>query len=396
MNSMLILHIHDRLSLLGGADWHLISILDCFPTVFKAAALYGRTDNTVEKCWRHNGFLLKTPIHFIKNLDKKAPFSSEKKTGDKLRCLIDAISPDIIHVHNILNPYLLKAAASSAPSIITVQDHRYFCPGRGKIKLNGEPCFRKFGPMCAECFEDDAYFTRILELVEARMAALECYKNIIVLSKYMKKELVAAGLNSTGIKVISPFVHGLDRESGPASQGVNILFAGRIVWAKGVLDVLEAFARVRSRTGLIIAGSGTIEDQLNEKIQNLQLSDKTTIVGWAGRDEMSNLYRNARLVALPSRWQEPFGITGLEALAMGRPAAAYDVGGVGEWLGDDEAGKLIAPGDVAALGDFMEEMIENPEAATRLGEKGRALVDEKFNREKQMAKLKNLYIETAL
>ena len=51
----------------------------------------------------------------------------------------------------------------------------------------------------------------------------------------------------------------------------------------------------------------------------------------------------AVLVAVPSLWPEPFGLVGLDAAALGRPAIAFDVGGIGEWLTDGVNGKLVEP-----------------------------------------------------
>ncbi len=50
---------------------------------------------------------------------------------------------------------------------------------------------------------------------------------------------------------------------------------------------------------------------------------------------------------MPSLWPEPFGLVGIEAQARGRPAVAYDVGGIGDWIGG--AGLAVPRGDERAL-----------------------------------------------
>jgi glycosyltransferase involved in cell wall biosynthesis len=66
--------------------------------------------------------------------------------------------------------------------------------------------------------------------------------------------------------------------------------------------------------------------------------------GWLGPDDRTRLLGEADLLVVPSLWPEPFGLIGLEAAACGVPAAAFDVGGIGEWLHDGVNGHL-APAD---------------------------------------------------
>ena len=70
---------------------------------------------------------------------------------------------------------------------------------------------------------------------------------------------------------------------------------------------------------------------------------------------MSGVYRRARAVVMPSRWQEPFGIVGLEALSLGIPVAAWESGAVAEW---HPGGELLVPwGDVEALGRALSNAV---------------------------------------
>jgi glycosyltransferase involved in cell wall biosynthesis len=150
-----------------------------------------------------------------------------------------------------------------------------------------------------------------------------------VLSDYMKRELGLAG-----VEVIPPFVHGLDpttESDGPPC----VLFAGRLVEAKGVHDAVEAWRRSEVDLPLVLAGTGTLRDEL----------DGCEVLGWVPHERMAALYRRAAAVLMPSRWQEPFGIVGLEALTMGAPVVAWESGGVSEW----HPGPLTPWGDVDAL-----------------------------------------------
>ena len=71
------------------------------------------------------------------------------------------------------------------------------------------------------------------------------------------------------------------------------------------------------------------------------------VLGWLDRRRLSAAYRRAAVLVMPSRWQEPFGIVGREALTLGTPVAAWDSGGVREWHPGGEL--LVSWGDVDGL-----------------------------------------------
>jgi glycosyltransferase involved in cell wall biosynthesis len=77
-----------------------------------------------------------------------------------------------------------------------------------------------------------------------------------------------------------------------------------------------------------------------------------TVAGWMDRAGLAALLSRAHVLVMASRWQEPFGIAGLEALERGVPVAAWDSGGVREW----HPGTGLAPwGDVRALARAIRE-----------------------------------------
>src|SRR5690606_14974274 len=75
------------------------------------------------------------------------------------------------------------------------------------------------------------------------------------------------------------------------------------------------------------------------------------------------IYRRARALLMPSRWQEPFGIAGIEALAHGVPVVAYDSGGIADW---HPGGDLLVPwGDIDALASALRRAITLPPTPLR-------------------------------
>jgi glycosyltransferase involved in cell wall biosynthesis len=162
-----------------------------------------------------------------------------------------------------------------------------------------------------------------------------------VLSAYMRTELVDAGVPADRIRIVPPAVRSLPAD-GPADGSVDgsrcVLFAGRLVEAKGVWDAVEAWRTSDLELPLVLAGTGPLRPQLEAAGLN--------VTGWLSRAALARLYRRAAVVLMPSRWQEPFGIVGLEALSLGVPVAAWESGGVAEW---HPARDRVAWGDLQAL-----------------------------------------------
>jgi glycosyltransferase involved in cell wall biosynthesis len=318
-----ILHLADRLSERGGAHRHLLGLIEALAPrheqVLAAGALEAAPPCAVVK---------------VAGLESRtrAPFAPQ--------ALPEA---DAIHVHGVVNPAVLEWAAEHS-AVVTVQDHRLFCPGRGKLTLQGQVCRTALGEdTCRGCFEDEGYFRETLVLTRERLDAVARCPALAVLSSYMKDELVAAGVKADRIHVVPPFVHGL-RPASPDGPPC-VLFAGRLVEAKGVRDAIAAWQRAQIDLPLAFAGTGPLRAELE--------AAGFEVTGWLDRTRMSAALARARALLLPSRWQEPFGIAGLEALHCGVPVVAWDSGGVREW----HPGPLPAWGDVEGLAAELQRAV---------------------------------------
>jgi glycosyltransferase involved in cell wall biosynthesis len=279
------------------------------------------------------------PVEIVPGLE-----SRETAAAPRLDAVARAFLADVIHVHTVVNPAVLEWAAARG-ALITVQDHRYFCPTRGKWTAAGAACCTPMAPeTCAGCFDDEGYFRQVYALTAARLAAIRGMR-IVVLSRYMKNELVAAGVPDDRIAVVPPFVHGLDLEAR-ADGPPCVLFVGRLSPTKGPIEAAEAWRLSRVDLPMVVAGAGPMRQGLEKR--------GAEVLGWLDHERLSAAYKRARALVMPSRWQEPFGIAGLEALTMGAPVVAWESGGVGEW----HPGEGLVPwGDVAALAVALREAV---------------------------------------
>lgn len=357
MEMVRILHLSDRLSERGGAYQHLLAVLEAQVAEGHEVTLgVGRVDD---------GVTAPCAVRRTVGLDARTGAEVE------LDALEAATRPEVIHLHTIVNPEALRWAGRRR-AVITVQDHRYFCPGRGKWTLGGEQCRETLSPaVCANCFEDAGYFDGVWALTRERLEALRALR-VIVLSSYMRGELTAAGLDGARIAVVPPIVRELEAPA-ESDDMASVLFVGRLVAGKGALEAADAWRRSGVALPFVAAGAGPLRPELERR--------GAMVLGWVSRPRLAGLYARARVVVMPSRWQEPFGIVGLEALTSGVPVAAWDSGGVREWHPGDG---LVPWGDVGALAEAIRALAGR-----------RAQPPVGFEPAELMARLHAVYRETA-
>lgn len=361
---MRVLHLADRLTDRGGAYTWMLGIID---------GLAGSQEQHLVVGEDAGGVRASCPVRVRPGLE------SREARGVILDDLVAEFRPDVVHVHNVVNPCVLEWAAARGRALVTVQDHRFFCPTRGKWTLAGEACRTTMSARaCAACFEDPGYFADVLGLTERRLAAVRRMR-VSVLSRYMREELVAGGAAAESIFVIPPFVHGLDA-AAVADGPPCVLFVGRLAEAKGVREALRAWRRSGIELPMVLAGTGPLRDEL-EAFAREASGPPLEVLGWVDRGRLAALYQRARALVMPSRWQEPFGIAGIEAMSFGVPVVAWDCGGVGEW---HPGPGLVRWGDVAGLARALARVVEK-----------RLLLLPRFERDEAIGRLLAVYARVA-
>ena len=112
-------------------------------------------------------------------------------------------------------------------------------------------------------------------------------------------------------------------------------------------DAAEAWKRSGVELPLVFAGTGPERGRLEAAGHR--------VLGWVDRPRLAGLLRGAAALLVPSRWQEPYGLVGLEALSVGTPVAAWESGAVPEW---HPGGDLLARwGDLDALAAALEAAV---------------------------------------
>ncbi len=383
---MRVLLLNARLSDRGGADRWLLGVLARLQGEVETLLAVGHVRKTLPDMVRERvGTYL-----VIKGLDRSGlGRPAGQATLAHLAKTIGRFAPDVVHANDIVDPGLLEMIAATGRGMLTVQDHRFFCPGRGKIDPAGVACHEPMGDGCLRCFDDQDYGRTMLELTSKRLAAAAGMRRITVLSRYMSHELVTAGMAAERIVCIPPFADNLETAPGgdPSHDKLHLM-AGRLSEHKGVRVALEAAERLSSNLPLVIAGAGPLAEEVSARACT---SKRVSFVDWADRTELSRLLGSARSLWLPSLWAEPFGIAGLEALASGVPVIASRVGGVMDWLVDEQNGLLVEPGSAQDLASAADRLAADPALARKLGSAGRRQVRRGFDPQCQMDLLMEAY-----
>lgn len=178
----------------------------------------------------------------------------------------------------------------------------------------------------------------------------------------------------------------------PATQWPKrplITFVGRLLWAKGVGEIVDAAGLLKERgraVRIALVGdidpanpqSATARDMENWQAQGL-------VECWGRRSDIADIYRQSTIALLPS-WREGLPKSLLEAASCGLALIATDVPGCREIVRHEENGLLVELQNPQALADAMDRLFHDPETCQRFGKAARRYVEEELNDQAVMDK----------
>ena len=334
----------------------------------KSAELLRRNGFAVHYLYTENGG--KEQEIFASAFDTVQIFSPE---NDWLK------NADMVIIHNIIGvEYLLfipekKTFFFAHDHNIYCQRHHYYFPV-GRIN-----CHRKY----------NKFICKLCSLGRNEAPPLAEYRKFpaLVLSDFMAENLRKNGFEK--IVKLSAFIKTSGRKSEFMPNGVlRILFLGQLIRGKGADLMLKTLAELDIPFSCNVAGDGKDRQMLEKMVEKFNLCDKVHFTGFVSDTE--KLWKNCDVFFFPIRWQEPFGLVGLEAMAHGVPVAAFDLGGVREWLSSGVNGLLVAEKDCAAMAGVLKKLAAVPAELERMGKGGLKLAEEKFSEVVFVENLKKL------
>ncbi len=312
--------------------------------------------------------------------------------------IVETVIPDVVFVHKV--EQLPPSLEDSTPfrKVLMVHDHDLWCPkGTGYYTRNRRTCQVAAG---LSCYLDGAFLERSesglfpvkLRSIRAKIKEMRRshhFDTILVLSEYLKRQLIINGFPLERIKINNPVVDQGVLEPRMLPEAPKVLFVGSLVRGKGVDLLLRALALVSCPFRLDIVGTGATEGELQSLSSKLGLNDRVNFVGWVSHHDVSRYYHETRIVAIPSCWPEPFGLIGQEAMRCARPVVAFDVGGIPDWCDDGKTGLTVPEQDIAAYAAALECLLTDYELAQELGRNGLHKVEIQFSFEDNLDKVES-------
>ncbi|KAA1012038.1 glycosyltransferase family 4 protein [Paraburkholderia panacisoli] len=216
----------------------------------------------------------------------------------------------------------------------------------------------------------------------------------VAVSVTIGQELIRLGVDPAKLYVIGNTAGSAEfvKDAGLPTlknDGGYLAFAGRLVEAKGIGDLLKALALLRAAGCVIslkLAGDGDVH-HWQRMACDFQVDDLVTFAGWLDSDAKLEFYRNARVFCMPSHY-ESFGISTLEAMFSGVPVIGTRLGGFLDLVEEGVTGYLVEPSSPQALAARIRRLMEDPELAERMGKAGLARARQCYSTEA----LSNLYV----
>lgn len=221
---------------------------------------------------------------------------------------------------------------------------------------------------------------------------------VVAISSYTAREVKA--LEPREVEVI-PYTFELASPGARRHRGdgrFEILFVGRLVERKGVVNLVDALARLPRELDarLVVIGDGPESERIRRRAAERDVGDRVDLRGRQPDAALREAYASADAFVLPAIVDargdtEGLGVVLLEAMNFGVPVVASASGGIVDIVIDDETGLLVPPGDVAALASALERLGRDRELAARLGARGQRFVGERFSWSAIVARWISLY-----
>lgn len=310
-----------------------------------------------------------------------------------------AFRPDVTHFHGLNDIPLEACALDEFPAIKTFHVFDY-CPSGTKFHHAVDrnctfetslACVARQAYLRCTLSKRPSVWWRHYRQASALNEHNRKFSRVIVASHFVKDEAVRTGYDAAQITVL-PYFTSLPSASR-APRPHHLLFVGRLTREKGVDLLFAALEQLRGDWTCTVVGDGMAADRLRADAAARGISSRVTFAGWLDGAALEAELDAASVVAVPSRWPEPFGIVGLEAMAHRRPVVAFRVGGIPEWLEDGVAGFAIAPFDTSAFGERVQWLFDHPGDGAAMGHAGRARVEREFDSRAHLGRLVPLYQE---
>lgn len=263
--------------------------------------------------------------------------------------------------------------------------HAHWIIPQGLAAILVTRLLRKQIPILCTSHGGDLYGLNGVLVKQLKIWVLNQCHAITVVSNEMQKEVLKLGIASKKIHVI-PMGVDLKSQFVPNEnlqrQGHSILFVGRLVEKKGLIYLLEAFAKIINKypnSILNIVGSGAEEKSLKQRTNNLGIAENVRFLGAIENTQLPKLYQQHEVVVFPSIIdkngdREGFGLVLVEALGCECAIIATDLPAMQDILTNKFNALIVEEKNTEQLAKKLSELFDNAELRQILGANGRKFV----------------------
>jgi glycosyltransferase involved in cell wall biosynthesis len=317
----------------------------------------------------------------------------------------NALDISLINIQTLYVPTIARSCIATRPTVKTTHSTDTVCPGALKFWRRAEtPCQVPYSAACyvrahvQRCCSRNpiAFLKNYLRIQDECGRLARQYRRVIVMSQYVRRELISAGVAPGRIAVI-PYATPVTALSAPSLDSEHVptrlLYVGRLAAVKGVHTMLQALCPLlesRPHITLDIVGDGPERSSLQQRVDP-SVSDRIRFHGWQDKTTVDSMLGEAHILVFPSIYPEAFGIAGIEAMMHGKPVVAFDVGGVREWLQEGVTGLLAPPGNTEALRTAVTRILDDKALYEQCAANARASAVASFRPAIHLTKLRAIF-----
>jgi glycosyltransferase involved in cell wall biosynthesis len=322
----------------------------------------------------------------------------------RLEAIVDDFKPDVIQIHGVPNLAVDPWLAAKAPTARWIHNHLSYCSGGSMTWAwpGRKPCQRAHGPACLalHALRGCGSANPVENLVRYHQTSGALFQMrkmplLQVASEMMKERLIRNGIDPARIETIPLYAGAIspsETRKTPPTPRRFILHPGELAPGKGASFLIRDIETLPEDVDLVFAGGGgTLEQPLKKFVSRRGLSKRVRIMGEVNPAQWKQLFSQATLIAMPSLWNEPLGLSGLCAMAHGKPVVTFQGRGIDEWLGNDQTGIVVPHGSRAAFVKAVGALLTDPARLQRLGKQAFERWNARFQPEHHLENLRAYY-----
>jgi glycosyltransferase involved in cell wall biosynthesis len=308
-------------------------------------------------------------VHGMKSrLGPLSPLATQQTGGTffkgRLKKALEQNAYDVIHYHNMSLIGITALSYGSAVKLYTTHEHWLVCPMHVLWKFNREVCTTKSCTMCQLAGKRPPQLWRNTSLLPTMLKHVDCFLSP---SDFTRDKHLERGLDIPIITLPNFLPLSNEGRTGTlrdASEPPFFLFVGRLEYIKGLQNLIRVF-KERPDMKLIVAGDGAYRNELAGLANNVE---NVVFLGRQDTNQLTQLYRSAAAVVVPSICYETFGQTIIEAFAQKTPVIVNDLGALPELV--HKSGGGIVYQNETQLIDALKAVANDQNLRDDLGSRG--------------------------